>query len=262
VGAYRPASAADKKGKKTSRFSKKLTKVIEPLNQTKTVLMQTKQLALRAHLFTGVAAMAAGCLYTVRWIWELSEGILKNKQYPASLVTQNFFVVKIFMIVALITLCAVITDQKSARRSLLLACVGLLWTATTRTLEAYGAPGPWGVYSFPGLLLVFTGLLSAGVVTAHVDAYCVLGRLLTSISLLYFTGSFSAMLFYNLLGRDDSANKLASSIANLILTAEGVCWMLLGLYFLASKRQRQDFIPSETGSSPISPNAIKATIPV
>jgi hypothetical protein len=78
-------------------------------------------------------------------------------------------------------------------------------------LKHTALPAPWGVYSFPGLLLVFTGLLSAGVVTARVDAYRVLGRLLTSISLLYFTGGFSAMLFYNLLGRDDSANKLASS---------------------------------------------------
>jgi hypothetical protein len=224
--------------------------------------MQTKQLALRARLFTGVAAMTAGCLYTARWIWELSEGILKNRQYPASLIIQNFFVVKIFMIVALIAVHATIADQKSARRSLLLACLGLLWTATTRTLEAYGTPGAWGVYSSPGLLFVFIGLLSAGVVTARVDAYRVLGRLLTSISLLYFTGGFSSMLFYNLLGRDDSANKLASTIANLILSAEGVCWILLGLYFLASKRQSHDFIPSENGSSPISLNGIKATVPV
>jgi hypothetical protein len=206
--------------------------------------------------------MAAGCLYTARWIWELSEDILKNKQYPASFVTQNFFVVKIFMIVALIAVHAIITDQKSARRSLLLACVGLLWTATTRTLEAYGAPGAWGVYSSPGLLFVFIGLLSAGVVTARVDAYRVLGRLLTSISLLYFTGGFSSMLFYNLLGRDEAANKLASTRANLILSAEGLCWILLGLYFLASKRQRHDFIPSENGRSPINPNTIKATVPV
>ncbi|MBC5991858.1 hypothetical protein [Pontibacter cellulosilyticus] len=179
--------------------------------------------------FSGFAAVMAGFLYSFRWLWELWEGTLKNMNYPPSLVTQFFFLLKILMIMTLLGVYRQAKPHKAAQYGLLASCVGLAWTSITRTAEAYGASGPWGLYSSPGLLMFFAGLLTAAVVLMRSELNAPLGKALSVIGMFSFLGSLSSVLLFNILGRDLEANHTASAIANLFLVAEGIGWVYLGV---------------------------------
>lgn len=178
---------------------------------------------------TGLAFILAGLLYSARWLWELSEGILKHMQYPPNGATQFFFIVKLLLIAGLLRLYRQTGGIKTARFGLLAACLGLGWSATTRTIEAFGASGPWGLYSAPGLVLYGVGLSVAGAGLLPSDTLSSTGRKLIVIAGLTFLGGLSAMLLFNLLGRSHAANVVASVSANIFFIAEGLVWIWLGI---------------------------------
>lgn len=199
--------------------------------------MQTRIKTSSKPLFSGIAAIAAGIMYSSRWIWEIAEGVLKHKQYPPSFMTQNFFVVKLLLIIALLGVFQTAAKGRLSRSGIIVACFGLAWMAVTRTFEAYGASGPWGFYSSPGLLFFFLGLLTAGLIMAKEKPYEIAGRILMAISVFFFSGGLTSALLFNLLGRDEKANEAASYVANLLLISEGICWIILGVYLVLLKMQ-------------------------
>lgn len=192
----------------------------------KTALFKQKDLA-------GTAAVIAGTLYIARWIWELLEGILKNMHSP-SLVTQNFFIVKLLFIIALAGIFIRIKGHKVARIGIVIVCTGILWTAVTRTIEAYGVSGPWGLFGSPGLLLFFLGLILTSSKLLKTLKFKYIGKMLIYIFLLSFIGSISAIFLFNMLGRDLAANQTASIISNIFLIAEGLVWINLGIQQMRS----------------------------
>ena len=186
--------------------------------------------------YAGYSAILAGLCYTSRWVWELSEGILKNKQYPPTAVTQNFFLVKVLLMVAVTGCCTLTKQNRLARIGFIAALCGLFWTSVTRTAEAYGAPGAWGFFSSPGLLLFIFGTFVLGLSTIRAKTFSIPGYLLVGIANMHFMGSLAAVMVYNLFGRNESANAMASSIANWFFIAEGTCWVIAGCLLLSIKK--------------------------
>jgi hypothetical protein len=184
----------------------------------------------------GLSAVLAGLCYTFRWIWELSEGILKNKQYPPTIVTQNFFLIKVLLMVALAGIYQLTKQARPARIGFLAALSGLLWTSVTGTAEAYGAPGAWGFYSSPGLLLFIAGSFTLGLSASKARLSSAIGYLLMVVATAHFLGSVASMLLYNVLGRTDAANATASYVANWFFMAEGACWIVSGFLLLSAHK--------------------------
>lgn len=147
--------------------------------------------------------------------------------YSPSWITQNFFIVKLLFIIVLVGIVKQIKTKK-ARFGLILASTGIVWTAVTRTVEAYGVSGPWGVFGSPGLLLFFIGLSLAGYSLLRSQEFSVIGKSLIYIFIFSFLGSISAILLFNVLGRDTAANQISSVVSNLFLIAEGAGWIFIG----------------------------------
>ena len=176
---------------------------------------------------SSIAAATAGVLYSCRWIWEWSEGIVKNKSYPPNFVTQNFFFIKVLFIIALAGVLQKNSNKPKIRITLLMCVLGLAWTAVTRTLEAYGAKGPWGFYSTPGVILFFTGLIATAKALMKDHPYNGVDKILLAIASFYLLGSLSSMVLFNILGRDATANQIGSAVANVFLIVEGFSWIYL-----------------------------------
>jgi hypothetical protein len=174
------------------------------------------------------AAAIAGVLFTARYIYHLFEGTLHYQAQKPAFFLQSFFIVQLLMITALIGLSKSFNNASKLKRLIPLACGGLFWIALTRTIEAYGAGGPWGLYGSPGLVAFCVATLMAGIRINKANPSRVEEKTLITIAVFQIIGSFGSLVFYNLLGAGAAANKVASIILQLAMIGEGIAWVRLG----------------------------------
>jgi hypothetical protein len=153
---------------------------------------------------------------------------LHYKSQPPSLIYKYFFIVQLLMIVSLMGLYKGSMKDTKIKWLLLIGSIGLLWIAITRTIEAFGASGPWGLFGSPGLVIFCLSTFLAGNAITKSLPLKDIGKVLKLISLLHIAGSLGSLVAYNVLGGTLEANRVASTVLQFAMMAEGLAWVRLG----------------------------------